>query len=207
MYLRGHSNVAVTSLWQLKKEVWLNSNNAFLHTSKWSKWCVSHLQGCLKRPSFTNNTICGHTGLGRALLYYKMWLPPIEKRDVEAFLVRWDGGGRRGAMQEKAWSHHLLVPREGAPQDSCSHHLLWLYQTQLCDPGESKHVILTPADLCGASKIIHKHRRNHTSLHGRLWVTVSEEILTDISYLFYSDLKITTVLVATVDKMMSLSAQ
>lgn len=62
-----------------------------------------------------------------------------------------------------------------------------LHQTQLCDPGESKHVVLTPADICGTSQIIHKHRRNHTSLQGRLWVTVNEEILTDVFYLFYTD--------------------
>lgn len=111
MYLRGHSNVAVTSLLQLKKEVWLNSNNAFLHTSKWSKWHVSPPRGFLKGSSFTSNKIRGQTRLGRSLLYCKMWLPPAEKRDVQAFLVGWDGGGRRGAMQEKAWSCHLLVPR------------------------------------------------------------------------------------------------
>lgn len=184
MYLRGHSNVAVTPLSQLEREVWLNSNNAFLHTSKWSNWHVSHLQGFLKRPGFTSNTIHGQTGLGRPLLYCKMWLPPTEKRDVQAFLVGWDGGGRRGAMQEKAI---CLCPEGKSSPGQLQSPSFALHQTQLCDPGEFKHVVLTPADLCGTPQIIHKHRRNHTSLRGTLWATVSEEILTDVFYLFYSN--------------------
>lgn len=165
MYLRGPSSIAVTSLSQLKREVWLNSNNAFLHTSKWSKWHVSHLQGFLKRPSSTSNTIHGQTGLERLCLYCKMWLPPTEKRDVQAFCgMRWRRQKRN--MQEKAWSHHLLVPK-GKELGQLRSPSFALHQTQPCHPGESKHVVLTPSDLCGTSKIIHKHRRNHTTLQGR----------------------------------------
>lgn len=147
MYLRGHSNVAATSLLQLKREVWLNSNNAFLHTSKWSKWRVSHLQGFLKRPIFTGNTIHGQTGLGRPLLDCKMWLPPIEKRHIEAFLVGWDGGGEEEPCRR---NHDLIVclcPKGKSSPGQLQTPPFALHQTQLCDPGES-HLVLTPADLC-----------------------------------------------------------
>lgn len=188
MYLRGHSNVAVTLLSQLKREVWLNSNNAFLHTSKWSNWRVSHLQGFLKRPGFTSNTIHGQTGLGRPLLYCKMWLPPTEKRDVHRLFL-WDG--MEEAEEEPCRRKHNLIiclcPEGKSSPGQLQSPSFALHQTKLCDPGESKHVVLTPADLCGTPQIIHKQRRNHTSLRGRLWVTVSEEILTDAFYLFYSN--------------------
>lgn len=206
MYLRGHSNVAATSLLQLKREVWLNSNNAFLHTSKWSKWRVSHLQGFLKRPIFTGNTIHGQTGLGRPLLDCKMWLPPIEKRHIEAFLVGWDGGGEEEPCRR---NHDLIVclcPEGKNSPGQLQPPPFALHQTQLCDPGES-HLVLTPADLCRTPKINHKHRRSHISLQGRLWVTVNEEILIDVFLSVLLRPKFTTVLIAMIHKMRSFPAQ
>lgn len=155
VYLRGHYNVAVMSLLQLKREVWLNSNNAFLHTSKRNKKCVSYLQGLVRRPDFPSKTIHDQTGLGGPLSYCKTWPSPTEKRDSQAFLVGWDGGGRRGAMQERsAQSHHLLVPRgKELPRTAASTTFLH-YIRHNSVPQEklrtSKHVALTPADLCGA---------------------------------------------------------
>lgn len=104
-------------------------------------------------------------------------------------LFLWDG--MEEAEEEPCRRKHNLIiclcPEGKSSPGQLQSPSFALHQTKLCDPGESKHVVLTPADLCGTPQIIHKQRRNHTSLRGRLWVTVSEEILTDAFYLFYSN--------------------
>lgn len=147
VYLRGHYNVAVTFLLQVKREVWLNSNNAFLHTSKWNK-CVSHQQGLLKRLNFTSKIIHCLTGLGGLISYCKMFLL-LRKGTCRLSLC--------GEMEEaeaepcRRSQHDLIIFLH--PEGKRSPRWLLappfaLYQTQLCAPGEAENLKACNSNSC-----------------------------------------------------------